>query len=273
MNVLISWVGPSGRQVARALRDWLPEVVSSVKPDVIEEDVLSYSSVDWKQNLVARVYASAACVVCITPEAAESHEPYFQLGLIAGMKLDGPLYPFFAGTDEKPILSFVRYGLRCTVAQKESVLSFVSDLNRRIGQPPLPEPFLLGVFSAKWPALRDTLQAIAAAAKLDSDVQRSLPPAVLRTMLSDAAMELLLGATTDPNGVVTSVSTFAGWHLQTNGKEFVEPNNPLSEAKWLAALRELMKEELLEPRGSKGEIYAVTPKGRRLADMIRTELE
>lgn len=323
MNVLISWVGPSGRQVARALRDWLPEVVSAVEPDVIEEDVLSYSSMEWKQELAARVDASAACIVCITSEAARSPDLYFHLGLIMGVRVNGPLYTFFVRTDNEAPPSLGRYGLECVVAQKENVLSFVNDLNRRIGRPPLPELFLLGLFSAKWPALQDTLAAAkpdsavqstvvvvppahvqsTAMAKPDSAVQHPLLPSVLGTTLSDPALELLLEATTDPNGVVVPMSTFEGWHLQTNGKEFVEPKNPRSETKWRATLRELMKEgllsrrsssktpirpnlisasirrnmpkeRLLEPRGSKGgEIYVVTQKGRQFADMIRKARE
>jgi hypothetical protein len=82
-------------------------------------------------------------------------------------------------------------------------------------------------------------------------------------------MELLAEAAADPNGVVMSLATLGGRHLQTNKKAFVEPGNPRSEARGLAALRELVREGLLEPRGSKGEVYAVTTEGYRVSDEIR----
>ncbi len=88
--------------------------------------------------------------------------------------------------------------------------------------------------------------------------------------LSDDAQELLVEAAKDRNRLIVVLSTSAGGALRTNGKHFGEMGDMKSLAKWEAAIRELLIDQLIEPySGSgKGEAYEVTHKGFQVADSL-----
>jgi hypothetical protein len=86
--------------------------------------------------------------------------------------------------------------------------------------------------------------------------------------LSDESQELLVQAALDSAGIVGCIGHLAGTEIFTNGKKFGESSNPRSVARWKAAIRELVEQQLLEPRGYKGEVFGVTDKGYRLAKTL-----
>ncbi|PYI84461.1 MAG: DUF4062 domain-containing protein [Verrucomicrobia bacterium] len=87
--------------------------------------------------------------------------------------------------------------------------------------------------------------------------------------LSKEAMELLIEASQDPTGHIHHVRYIGGVMLQTNQKQFIEPNNPRSRAVWEGALQELQRENLIEALGYKGEAFQVTNSGYELAEILR----
>jgi hypothetical protein len=62
-----------------------------------------------------------------------------------------------------------------------------------------------------------------------------------------------------------------GFHVQTNGKQFVPAGDARAAATWKAAVEELLSSGDLEPRGSKGVTFAVTAKGYKLAEALKQE--
>lgn len=89
--------------------------------------------------------------------------------------------------------------------------------------------------------------------------------------LSAAARELLIEVAKDPHGKLLSYATLAGFHIQTNDREFVESGNPRSEARWRAAVEELLDLGFLKSEGFKGEFYSITAAGYEAADLLEKE--
>lgn len=87
--------------------------------------------------------------------------------------------------------------------------------------------------------------------------------------VSAEAQQLLLECSEDPGGVVMCIPTLSGTIIQTNRKHLAEMGNPRSEAKWKSAINELVNQELLEPRGQKGELFGITNAGYEAADRLR----
>ena len=86
-------------------------------------------------------------------------------------------------------------------------------------------------------------------------------------MLADDAWALLREAAKDPHGTILRTRTFSGLSVGTNGREFVEERqNPRVEARWESVVRELVDEALIQDRGYKGEVFAVTDKGYAAAE-------
>jgi hypothetical protein len=87
--------------------------------------------------------------------------------------------------------------------------------------------------------------------------------------LSAEAQHLLLEASVSLDGIVGKIAFIGGGVVQSNGKNFVEPNNPRSRAIWEGAISELVELGLLEPVGYKGEVFKITREGYELADIIK----
>ena len=88
--------------------------------------------------------------------------------------------------------------------------------------------------------------------------------------LSDAAKILLKEASKDRQGTIMFYRTLQGLGVETNGKNFVESNDPREEARWENAVQELIENELIQDRGWKGEVYGLTLDGFKVADQIIT---
>jgi hypothetical protein len=86
--------------------------------------------------------------------------------------------------------------------------------------------------------------------------------------LSSEAKELLNSAASASDGVVMQLNTLDGLYVQANDRNHVEPGNPRSEARWRAALRELVDAGLLEDRLGVGEVYNVTESGYRVSSTL-----
>lgn len=88
--------------------------------------------------------------------------------------------------------------------------------------------------------------------------------------LSDDAKDLLLSAK-NTDGYILYLQYMGGATLQAAGKNFINPeDNPREEARWKAALNELIDRGLAEAVGSKGETFRLTKLGYEVGDEIET---
>jgi hypothetical protein len=83
------------------------------------------------------------------------------------------------------------------------------------------------------------------------------------------ARELLIEASSDPQGTVMNLQMMAGCAVQTNNRGFIESGNARSEARWRSAVDELERTGLLEDRGGDHELFFVTGEGYRVADLLK----
>jgi hypothetical protein len=87
--------------------------------------------------------------------------------------------------------------------------------------------------------------------------------------MSDEAKTLLVEASLDRSGHILHMRFIGGITVQTNGKQFIEDNNPRSRAAWEGALEELENLDLVKTLGHKREIYQLTREGYDVAELLR----
>lgn len=87
--------------------------------------------------------------------------------------------------------------------------------------------------------------------------------------LSMEARTILHEASIDANGNILSVRSLGGRTIQVGGKNLITSNERREVAKWEAALKELIYQNLVSGIGHKGEIFEVTNLGYQVADMIK----
>lgn len=90
--------------------------------------------------------------------------------------------------------------------------------------------------------------------------------------LSEEAKRLLVAAA-DGHGDVMCLGTLSGTIIQAGGHSMAKQGDRRDEARWKAAITELVNEGLLEPRGYKGEVFAVTHAGYQLAELLKPQMQ
>ena len=87
--------------------------------------------------------------------------------------------------------------------------------------------------------------------------------------LSKEATELLTEASQDQAGHIMYLPHLGGVTFQTNGKQFIEQNNPRSRAVWEGALEELERKGLIKALGHKRQMFQVSREGYELAETLK----
>ena len=121
------------------------------------------------------------------------------------------------------------------------------------------EDHLIGLVIDKWVGSGNGVVAIDALRQMRRGAGN-------RPELSEDAKELLREAATDKDGTILRVRTMGGTRIATNRRNFVEDGSARSEARWESALRELSEQRLIQDRGHKGEVFAVTQEGYEAAE-------
>jgi hypothetical protein len=65
MKVFLSWSGPTSRQVAEALRRWLPFMIQSIEPFISSGDISKGDT--WSDVLAHELQGAEYGIVCVTP--------------------------------------------------------------------------------------------------------------------------------------------------------------------------------------------------------------
>src|SRR3954463_13096994 len=80
MRVFISWSGEQSRDVALALREWLPAVINRVEPFVSSKDI--YAGTRWQAEIAGQLDSSNFGIVCVTRENQGGRWLNFEAGAL-----------------------------------------------------------------------------------------------------------------------------------------------------------------------------------------------
>src|SRR3954469_20494730 len=80
-RVFISWSGDTSRQVAEALKDWLPEVIEGIEPWLSTQDLTA--GMRWGSELASQLERTDFGVICLTPDNLQAPWILFEAGALA----------------------------------------------------------------------------------------------------------------------------------------------------------------------------------------------
>lgn len=90
--------------------------------------------------------------------------------------------------------------------------------------------------------------------------------------LTSEAKELLMEAAKDRKGQILVFNMMGGSWIQTNGQKLGLSDDPRTQAKWKHGIEQLIDGGYLEPRGLKGEVFAVTALGYDLSEQLHASM-
>jgi hypothetical protein len=140
---------------------------------------------------------------------------------------------------------------RGLIEKYESISEFRDKFTRQLAQT------VIRYFSVEKESLTNFIQA---------SEEKALPN------LSDEAKQLLIEASLDSHGTILKIEAMDGVHISAHNTQFGEKGNARAEAKWKAAVNQLVNFNLIEDRGYKGEVFSMTDEGYRVADLLKMSL-
>lgn len=178
MQVFISWSEDRSRQIAEAIRNWLPKVIQSVKPWMSNEDI--GAGARWLTEVSTILNNAKVGLICITPE--NQHNPWllFEAGALSKTLEQTCVCPLIfemtPGQLKGPLTQF-----QANVLDREGIGKVLSTINKSLGDQMIDLQQLEEILDVWWPKLEEKLKAIPSA---------STPTAARST--NDQLEELLL---------------------------------------------------------------------------------
>jgi hypothetical protein len=158
MKVFVSWSGEASHDVARALKDWLPNVIQAVDVFLSSEDIAKGSQ--WFRELGSVLDESAFAILCLTRENLTAPWILYEAGALGKRFEHARIAPLLIDLQvadlSGPLAQF-----NATLLDKEEIAKLVAAINAQLGAASLKEMQLESAFRLQWPNLKEKLQKAA----------------------------------------------------------------------------------------------------------------
>ena len=192
MKVFLSWSGEISKQVAVALRDWLPNVIQALEPWMSAEDI--EKGARWSSDVASELEDSKAGILCITPDNLDAPWLNFEAGALSKTIEKTFVCPYLMGLQphdlKGPLVQF-----QAAESTEKDTRELVKTLNGALSEHKLPEPKLDETFDVWWPKLQSSL------AEIDSTKVARAPQRSQREMIEEI-LALLREQAKKPNPAV-----------------------------------------------------------------------
>lgn len=178
MQIFISWSGQRSKELAEAIRTWLPKVIQSVKPWMSDQDISAGSR--WLTEVSATLNNASIGLICVTPE--NQHNPWllFEAGALSKTLEQTCVCPLVfemsPGQLTGPLTQF-----QANPLDRGGIGKVLSTINNSLGERRIESQQLEEILDVWWPKLQERIVAI----------QPAPSPAAVRTT-NDQLEEILM---------------------------------------------------------------------------------
>jgi hypothetical protein len=157
MKVFLSWSGRESKQVALALRKWLPSVIQAIEPWMSSEDI--ERGARWSSELATELKTTNAGIICMTPDNREAVWLNYEAGALS-KSVDTAMVCTYLHRMKHADLKGPLVQFQGTESNKEETYKLLQTLNKAVNPKPLSEVTLLAAFELWWPRLESELASI-----------------------------------------------------------------------------------------------------------------
>lgn len=212
MKVFLSWSGPQSKELAEAIRDWIPVVLQAVTPYFTPSDI--EKGARWSNDIAKELENSSVGILCITRENTRAPWIMFEAGALSKSLEKSHVCPILFGvsaTDiEGPLKQF-----QCTAFEKGDIKQLIATINSRLQEGKLAQKTLEAVFEKWWPDLLDKVTSILGKEEGPAEPIRSdrdlLEEVLLLTRRANSSSR---SASLNPKALVEVVESFIAVHDQ-----------------------------------------------------------
>lgn len=150
MKVFISWSGTLSKQVAEALRDWLPNVLQIVNPYFTPSDI--EKGTRWSIDIAKELESSQVGILCITRDNIHSDWILFEAGALSKSLDKSHVCPILFGITNTDLAGPLKQ-FQTTGFDKNEMHKMLGVINSKLGDRKLSQKTLDTVFDKWWPDL------------------------------------------------------------------------------------------------------------------------
>lgn len=162
MKIFISWSGEPSQTFARALAEWLPMVIQSVKPFMSTNDIRSGQR--WSNEIGKQLEENTFGIICLTPNNREAPWILFEAGALSKFVDGSGVVPLRIGIENAQITPALLQ-FQAKDVTKDDILTLVLDINSRMASN-LDESVLRRIFEKFWPDLESSIKSALEAVKI-----------------------------------------------------------------------------------------------------------
>jgi len=166
MKVFVSWSGKASHDVAKALKDWLPNVIQAVDVFLSSDDIAKGSH--WFHELSSVLDECEFGILCLTRDNRSAPWILYEAGALGKRFEEARIVPLLIDLKVAdltgPLAQF-----NATLLDQEEIEKLVAAINEQLGQEQLTDKQLQHAFALHWPSLEATVQQAAKKASAGSD--------------------------------------------------------------------------------------------------------
>ncbi len=163
MKVFLSWSGPTSKQIAVALRDWLPKVIQAIEPWMSSEDIRKGAR--WSSSLAKELETTKAGIVCVTSDNPDAPWLNFEAGALSKTVERQEMVCTFLFHLKPSQLTGPLKDFQATEATKEDTQKLIFTLNKATAKP-IDDSKLQEAFEVWWGKFESLLSQISASTRL-----------------------------------------------------------------------------------------------------------
>lgn len=222
-QVFISWSGDISRQIAEALREWLPDVFQDVRTWMSTE---IRAGAQWRSVLHNKLLTSKVGVLCLTRENFTAPWLLFEAGALAATQ--GEVIPYLFRLKPEDILQSPLCIFQSVGDDKAETLHLLRTINTKLATP-LNDTRLSRQFETYWPTFTRTLIEIDTRDKKEAERLRECEkditnypykPVIDTTFIADSFIHDVADEFNERNAILDLVGT------ANELRKHADPGNP-----------------------------------------------
>jgi hypothetical protein len=159
MRVFISWSGERSKAVATALRQWLPDIIQSVKPWVSGMDI--QAGARWSREVEEQLRETQFGIICLTKDNQSAPWLLFEAGALAKSITGSFVCPYLIDLAPSELLAGPLTLFQAKQANKEDTRDILMALNDAAPEAErLPKDQVSRTFERWWPDLQRTIDSL-----------------------------------------------------------------------------------------------------------------
>ncbi|MCP4117441.1 MAG: TIR domain-containing protein [Desulfobacteraceae bacterium] len=156
-KIFLSWSGERSHLFAKALYDWFPKVIQSLKPWLSSSDIDKGDQ--WLSKISEQLKKNNFGIICLTSENISAPWLLFEAGALSSAIDQSNVCPILFDF-EPSLLTGPLAQFQATQFLKTDILELMKTINNKLECQKIPEDTLIETFNVWWPKIKDKIDKI-----------------------------------------------------------------------------------------------------------------